>query len=513
MSRSHCASDELAGLSLSTALLLTPPTSVLWLFSHSCPVMSSPVHARSVSSNKRRRPAPLSLAEDDDELSSGASSARSSPAVRTPRRNRGTPRASPAARKPTSAFSLPSSRSRCHMHNLRSTSAAAQQDKSTTKWSDQSPLLEKDELFDAKDERYSGGGQEGSGAGGLGLRVTVGDEDGKLGRAHSSPPALLNGLTASPYRLTLRDTDDDSPYNTFKRQRTANTSPSHASTPPTSPIIQLSSHSYHCSYPIQPSPSPMLRQLTLESDSPPAMDHEGCVSELHVSSSTMYFSRPLSLIIEEADDIIAPVPYTPTPHPSPASPAMSPRRSREGRLLSFPYTGVTMRRGVRKTQQDSFVCRGEQEPLQQQTVSDECVLPESFFAVLDGHGVEGGEVSTETSMWLPTYFFSSLAAAAEPSSPSSTSSSVSSVETSSSSNAIADAFDSSFAMTDQLICEEKGYRGGTTACCAYLTYQHIDSPVTASTTESPRFRLVFTLLRRPCLSLIYRSHPPPRVSR
>jgi len=449
---------------------------------------SSPVHTRAFVSSKRRRPAPLYLADEDDELSSGASSARSSPAVRTPRLSRGSrPAASPAARKHTSASSLPSTRSRYHAHNLRSTSAAAQHhaDKAADRWSDKSPLLEKDELADAKDGHCGGSGGE-AGSRRLGLHVSVSDEDGRLGRAHSSPPSLLNGLISHTYRTSLRDSDDDSPCNTFKRQRTACASPSHASTPPSSPIITVSSHSFHCSYPVQPSPSPMLRQLTLESNSPPAMDDGSCVGTVHVSTSTMYFSRPLSLIIEEAEDIIVPVPYTPTPHPSPASPAMSPRRSREGRLLSLPYAGVTMRRGVRKTQQDSFVCRGEQQPLQQQQpTGDECAMPESFFAVLDGHGVEGGEVSQETSTWLPTYFFSSLAAATEPSSPSSANSSVSSVEQSTSS-AVSAAFETSFAMTDHLICEEKGYRGGTTACCAYFTYQHNTTPTTAnSSTDSP----------------------------
>lgn len=452
---------------------------------------SSPVHhhTRAFVSSKRRRPAPLYLADEDDELSSGASSARSSPAARTPRLSRGSrPVASPAARKPTSASSLPSSRSRYHAHNLRSTSAAAQQqaDKAADRWSEKSQVQEEDELAGAKHAQYDSSGGEESGRR-LGLRVSVSDEDGKMGRAHSSPPSLLNGLISHTYRTSLRDSDDDSPCNanTFKRQRTANASPSHATTPPSSPIITVSSHSYHCSYPVQPSPSPMLRQLTLECDSPPAMDDGSCVSTVHVSTSTMYFSRPLSLIIEEAEDIIVPVPYTPTPHPSPASPAMSPRRSREGCLLSLPYAGVTMRRGVRKTQQDSFVCRGEQQPLQQpqQTAADAGVLPESFFAVLDGHGVEGGEVSMETSIWLPTYFFSSLAAATDPSSPSSANSSVSSVEQSNSS-AVNAAFETSFAMTDHLICEEKGYRGGTTACCAYFTYQHNTSPAAANSNTS-----------------------------
>ena len=181
------------------------------------------------------------------------------------------------------------------------------------------------------------------------------------------------------------------------------------------------------------------------------------------------------------------MPYTPTPHPSPASPAASPRRNREGRLLSLPYAAVTMRRGVRKTQQDAFACRGEQAG----AVGGGGV--ESFFAVLDGHGVEGGDVSMETSTWLPTYFFAALSAANEPSSPSSASSSVSSVETSSSSSgsAVSGAFETSFAMTDHLICEEKGYRGGTTACCAYFTYQPPTAPTTtthpshSSNTDSP----------------------------
>ena len=445
--------------------------------------MSSPVHIRAFVSSKRRRPAPLYLADEDDELSSAVSSARSSPTSHTPRRHKGSrPVASPAGRKSTSASPLPSSRSRYQVHNLRSTSAAAQLDKSVEKWSEQSVMLEKDELADKS--RYSGlGGEEGGRR--LGLRVSVVDEDGKMSRAHSSPPSLLSRSIAHAYRNTLRDSDEDSPCNTLKRQRTACASPNHVTTPPSSPIVTVSSHSFHYSYPIQPSPSPMLRQLTLESNSPPAKDDGLCVSTVHVSSSTMYFSRPLSLIIEEADDIIVPVPYTPTPHPSPASPAISPRRNREGRLLSLPYAGVSMRRGVRKTQQDSFVCRGEQQPVLQQAATADCAVPESFFAVLDGHGIEGGEVSTETSSWLPTYFFSSLAAATEPSSPSSASSSVSSVEPSSS-GAVGAAFDTSFAMTDHLICEEKGYRGGTTACCAYFTYQHNTAPANVSShTDSP----------------------------
>ena len=443
---------------------------------------SSPLHGRAFVSSKRRRPAPLYLADEDDELSSsGASSAHSTPTLRSPRRSRSRPIASPAGRKPTSATSLPSSRSRCHVHNLRSSSAAAQQDKSAGKWSAHSPTSDKDELTEASGGQYNreGGGRR------LGLRVSVSDDDGKMGRAHSSPPSLLNGV-ANTYR-TLRDSDDESPCNTFKRQRTAPASPSHATTPPSSPIVTVMTHSYHYSYPIQPSPSPMLRQLTLESNSPPAIDDTTCISTVHMSSSTMYFSRPLSLIIEEADDIIVPVPYTPTPHPSPASPAVSPSRSREGRLLALPYAGATMRRGVRKTQQDSFVCRGEQESQQQQqTASEESAVPESFFAVLDGHGVEGGEVSLETSSWLPTYFFSSLAANTEPSSPSSANSSVSSVETMSSRSAVSAAFDTSFAMTDHLICEEKGYRGGTTACCAYFSHHSSTPPVMAlSNNDSP----------------------------
>ena len=455
---------------------------------------SSPLHSsRAFVSSKRRRPAPLYLADEDSDLSSGASSARSSPAARSPRRSRASSSSSrlltsPAARQSISATH--SSRSR-YVHNLRSSSAAAaaaaaQLDKpadaTADNWNKQSPSTEKDELVDSSgvetiDRR-------------LRLHVSVGEDDGKMSRALSSPPSLLNGTIAHNYRTALRDSDDDSPCNTFKRQRTACASPSHAITPPCSPIVTVSSHSYHCSFPIQPSPSPMLRQLSLDSDSPPAMDDgSGCVTSVHVTASTMYFSRPLSLIIEEAEDIIVPVPYTPTPHPSPASPAVSPRRSREGRLLSLPYAAVTMRRGVRKTQQDAFVCRGEREPLQQQqqqqqTTIGECAVPESFFAVLDGHGVEGGEVSMEASSWLPTYFFSSLAAVAEPSSPSSASSSVSSIA-STSNNAVTAAFDTSFAMTDHLVCEEKGYRGGTTACCAYFTYQPDTAAIPASHTDSP----------------------------
>ena len=473
---------------------------------------ASPVHSRAFVTSKRRRPAPLYLDDEDDSASngsgSGGSSARRTPVTRsTPRRYKGRPTASPAAGK---ASSQPSSRSRCHVHNLRSSGAVTPHDKPTDKWAEQSLTSEKDESGD--DGQLSGSGMELGGGRRLGLQINIGNEDGEMVRAHSSPPSLLNSLISHAYRAALRDSDDDSPINTLKRQRTANASPSHAATPPCSPIASLTTHSFHCSYPVQPSPSPMLRQLSLETDSPPAMGE--CVSTtVSVTSSTMYFSRPLSLIIEEAEDIIVPVPHTATPYPSPASPVASPRRSREGRLLSLPYAGVTMRRGVRKTQQDAFVARGEREPLRQQSTSaDECALPESFFAVMDGHGVEGGEVSTETSSWLPTYFFSSLAAATEPSSPSSTSSSVSSVEPSSSnSSAVSAAFESSFAMADQLICEEQGFRGGTTACCAYLSYQPHRSTTATSThlshTDSPASYNSSPLPVRPSSAV----HNPPHT--
>ena len=457
---------------------------------------SSPVHSRGSVSSKRRRPAPLSLV-DDDELSSG-SSAQSSPTTHTPRRSsrlgrQQQPLPSPARHKPALAnSSLPSTRSRYHTHNLRSRTpsrAAGQQHKLAGKWGEQALLSagqDKCEAADATpDGQYSADSAGEGGGRRLGLRVSVTDEDRELSRAHSSPPSLLT--SHHHHASAPRDSDDDSPYNAFKRQRTAPTSPSQVSTPPTSPFVSVSyTASTHYSYAVQPSPSPLLRQLTLESDSPPPALDESFVSEAHVSTSTMYFSRPLSLIIEEAEDIIVPVPYTATPHPSPASPAASPRRSREGRLLSLPYAAVTMKRGVRKTQQDAFVCRGEHQPLQphqpQQAGADECAVPESFFAVLDGHGVEGGKVSVEASTWLPTYFFASLHAASDPSSPASTSSSVSSVAADGN-GAVGAAFDASFAMTDHLVCEEKGYRGGTTACCAYLSYQH--PAHAAAATDSP----------------------------
>ena len=196
---------------------------------------ASPVHThtRAFVSSKRRRPAPLSLEDEDDELNtSNASSARSTPSMRsTPRRStRGSrPAASPAAGKPTWSTALPSSRSR-HAHNLSSNTAAAQDDKST-KWSEQSQAREKDEL--GEDGQINGSGREVGGGRRLGLQISVGDDDGKMVRAHSSPPSLLNSIISHSYRASLRDSDEDSPSNgALKRQRTACSSPSQSTTPP-----------------------------------------------------------------------------------------------------------------------------------------------------------------------------------------------------------------------------------------------------------------------------------------
>ena len=100
----------------------------------------------------------------------------------------------------------------------------------------------------------------------------------------------------------------------------------------------------------------------------------------------------------------------------------------------------------------------------------------TWVGVMDGHGVEGAEVSTEAADLLPHLFFTSLPSPSPtplshsvpcprtrpppppppPSAPPSVTSATS-----------RDAFQSAFAMADHIVCEEKGFRGGSTACCAY----------------------------------------------
>ena len=314
-------------------------------------------------------------------------------------------------------------------------------------------------------------------------------EQRQLSSSRSSPSSYF--IRSRHRRSPTADSDDDgSPVAGFKRQRLSPSpsSPLQTSTPPCSPmgmqpqlsISAAASLALRPAFPVQPSPSPLLRLLTLDSsDASPvalspsspsaALDEEPAVSafllssvgdgescSVSVSSSSLSFSRPLSLIIEEAEEIIVPVPYTPTPHSSPASP----RGGSDGCLVQAAYLGVSMRKGVRKQQQDAFVCSNAS--------GRDSQLP-SFLAVMDGHGVEGAEVSKETAEMLPAFFFSQLRSAAADTEAAAESGA-------SSSAACSAAFASAFSLTDHHVCEERGYRGGSTACCVYIAHDASCSP-------------------------------------
>ena len=452
---------------------------------------------RTSAASKRRRPAPLALSDDDDEsllLPAQENSASSAALLQ--------PQPSALSLKPSKADRFPSSALPPKWSASTASPSAAQ-----------SPVHEKERT------RYA---DHPSSERATALRPPTSSSPSSsspaslsaMDRCHSSPASLLIAARGRAYRsrqyAEMRDggvdSDDDastspSTLTSLKRQRTSPSpfSPLHTLTPPCSPaVVGGSAHCHRVAFPVQPSPSPLLRQLSLDSDSAaqpssPQSPSSETVTTLTSTSTTLTFTRQLSLIIEEAEDIIVPMPYTPTPHPSPASPVASSASLREGRIFSRAYMAVSTRRGVRKSQQDAWAWAN--------AAGDDGQLP-TLFAVMDGHGAEGAEVSTEAAELLPHLFFTTLlsSARAAPSSPSSSS------EPSGEESVVSAAFHTAFVMADHHVCEEKGYRGGSTACCAYIAPTEASSSASTSSSYTLHVAsvgdsraLLFSALRPPVL--------------